>query len=202
MSDRRTLARVNAHRVQPRPAFACIALVLQGGGALGAYQAGVYQALGESGLQLDWVAGISIGAINAALIAGNAPDDEIEKLRPFWEGITARPNCEWNRLLGSTLLRGDAARQWHNQISAGLAFLAGAPGFFSPRIPVPWLNPAGTLEAMSVFDTSRLKQTLEQLVDFDPSTAPRRASALVPSMSAPATSSTSTTGRIPSAQSP
>jgi NTE family protein len=123
--------------------------------------------LGESGLQPDWVAGISIGAINAALIADNAPDDRIEKLCAFWEGITARPNCDWNRLLGSTLLRGDAARQWHNQISAGLAFLAGGSGFFSPRIPVPWLNPAGTLEAMSVFDTSRLKQTLEQLVDFD-----------------------------------
>jgi NTE family protein len=167
MSNRQTLARGNAHRVLSRPAFACIALVLQGGGALGAYQAGVYEALAEAGIRPDWVAGISIGAINAALIAGNAPDARIEKLRTFWEGITAWPLWRWEERLGATLLRGDAARQWHNQISAGLALVGGAPGFFSPRMPPPWLNAAGTVEATSLFDTSGLKRTLEQLVDFD-----------------------------------
>src|SRR5471032_171834 len=76
------------HRVTARPPFECIALLLQGGGALGAYQAGVYQALSEAGLEPDWVAGISIGAINAAIIAGNSPAERLQKLREFWESIT------------------------------------------------------------------------------------------------------------------
>ena len=67
-----------------------IALVLQGGGALGAYQGGVYQALQEVGLEPDWVAGVSIGAINGAIIAGNPPEQRIQKLRAFWERITER----------------------------------------------------------------------------------------------------------------
>jgi NTE family protein len=168
MSNRQTtLVRGNTHRVQFHPAFACIALVLQGGGALGAYQAGVYEALAESDLQPDWVAGISIGAINAALIADNAPDTRIEKLRSFWEGITAWPWWSWVEQLGTTPLRGDIARQWHHQISAGLALMGGAPGFFSPRMRLPWLSPAGTPEAMSLFDTGALKLTLERLIDFD-----------------------------------
>src|SRR6202789_3746050 len=77
-----------AHRVQHRPSFDCIALLLQGGGALGAYQGGVYQALAERDLHPDWVAGISIGAINAALIGGNGPDDRVKALRTFWETVT------------------------------------------------------------------------------------------------------------------
>ena len=76
---------------RPRPPFECIAVLLQGGGALGAYQAGVYEALAEADLHPDWVAGISIGAINGALIAGNAPETRVAKLRAFWEGITAEP---------------------------------------------------------------------------------------------------------------
>lgn len=74
--------------MRTRPPFECIALLLQGGGALGAYQAGVYQALSEADLHLDWVAGISIGAINSAIIAGNPPEQRVAKLRAFWEGIT------------------------------------------------------------------------------------------------------------------
>jgi NTE family protein len=73
-----------------RPPFECIALLLQGGGALGSYQAGVYAALAEAELQPDWVAGISIGAINGALIAGNAPERRVEQLRTFWEQIKSR----------------------------------------------------------------------------------------------------------------
>ena len=76
---------------RPRPPFEKIALMLQGGGALGAYQGGVYQALAEAGLHPDWVAGISIGAINAALIAGNPPEQRVEKLRAFWETVTQPP---------------------------------------------------------------------------------------------------------------
>src|SRR5580704_8438672 len=79
----------SAHHKKPsRPPFECIALLLQGGGALGAYQAGVYEALAEADLHPDWTAGISIGAINAALVAGNPPESRVEKLREFWQQVT------------------------------------------------------------------------------------------------------------------
>src|SRR6202044_1858885 len=80
-----------SHKSEHRPGFDCIALLLQGGGALGAYQAGVYEALAEAGLAPDWVAGISIGSINAAIIAGNPPESRVGKLREFWEGVTRSP---------------------------------------------------------------------------------------------------------------
>src|ERR1700758_4157394 len=89
-ADHRPLHR-KTHVVTERPPFELIALILQGGGALGAYQAGVYQALAEADLQPDWVAGISIGAINAALIPGNPPECRVERLRQFWETVTAPP---------------------------------------------------------------------------------------------------------------
>ena len=124
-------------RVKPRASvaerdlpFECIALVLQGGGALGAYQAGVYEALAEAEIYPDWVAGISIGAINCAIIAGNPPEARIEKLRGFWECITTNPwrsSFEWTK--GPT---GDAARAWLNQLHGGLAVIAGTTGFFAP----------------------------------------------------------------------
>jgi NTE family protein len=80
-----------SHRLSKRPPFECIALLLQGGGALGSYQAGVYEALAEANRHPDWVAGISIGALNSAIIAGNAPTERVEKLRTFWREITAPP---------------------------------------------------------------------------------------------------------------
>jgi NTE family protein len=150
---------------RPRPPFERIALLLQGGGALGAYQAGVYQALSEAELHPDWIAGISIGAINGALIAGNVPQARVDKLRAFWERVTAKPYCDWSGRLFPA--RGDAVRQWQNQMSANLALISGASGFFMPRFPVAWLHPPGTTEATSFYDTSRLRLTLEQLVDFD-----------------------------------
>jgi NTE family protein len=157
-------ARRKTHKAQRRPPFECIALLLQGGGALGAYQAGVYEALTEAHLDPDWTAGISIGAINAALIAGNPPAARVEKLRKFWELITADPFWDNARLFTA---RGDIARAAANQISAGLALVRGAPGFFAPRLPTPWLQPAGTLAATSYYETTALKATLERLVDFD-----------------------------------
>src|SRR6202035_1886856 len=105
-----------AARTKLRPPFECIALLLQGGGALGAYQAGVYEALIEADLHPDWIAGISIGAINGALIAGNAPADRVDKLGAFWERVTAEPWCDWSERLFPA--RGDAVRQWRNQMSA------------------------------------------------------------------------------------
>jgi NTE family protein len=169
-----------AHRrasgTRSRPPFACIALLLQGGGALGAYQAGVYEALAEAGIEPDWVAGISIGAINAALIAGNPPEARVDRLRSFWNRIStpalwrglgdappALPSADWPGFA----LRGDAARAIANQLSAGAVVAWGASGFFAPRMPAPWLEPAGVLAATSYYDTAPLKATLESLIDFD-----------------------------------
>ena len=157
------------HKQLARPPFECIALLLQGGGALGAYQAGVYEALAEAHLPPDWVAGISIGAVNAALIAGNPPHARVEKLRAFWNSITA--GGAWDALARLTMppaaWRGEFARGLTNQLSAGAALIAGAAGFFSPRVPSAWLQAPGTIEAMSYYDTAPLKATLERLVDFD-----------------------------------
>ena len=159
-------ARPKAGRPRRRPPFECIALLLQGGGALGAYQAGVYQGLAEAGLHPDWVAGISIGAINAALIAGNAPGGRVEKLRMFWEAITADPLGGWSPK-PAVENGGDLARKWANHWFAMTSVLHGAPGLFSPRMIQPFLQPSGTPDATSFYDTSALKTTLERLVDFD-----------------------------------
>lgn len=216
------------HMVEDRPPFECVALLLQGGGALGAYQAGVYQALSEAHVYPNWVAGISIGAINSALIAGNPPETRLEKLREFWEIVTTPPLWNgvgpfaagakgpmhdlldqatatassmsamglalissnlpdihvgnlrefWERIwtkfssirpfdFGPFAARGDVARGLMNQMSAGLALVQGANGFFAPRVPAPWLQPAGSLESTGYYDSAPLKATLERLVDFD-----------------------------------
>jgi NTE family protein len=149
-----------------RPPFECIALLLQGGGALGAFQAGVYQALAEANLHPDWVAGISIGAINAALIAGNAPRDRLDKLHAFWEEVTAQRIFDPFGV-AHYWLRGDMGHILLNRLRAGATLFEGAPGFFTPRLPPPYLSPPGTVEATSWYDTAPLRSTLERLVDFD-----------------------------------
>ena len=154
-----------SHRLATRPPFERIALLLQGGGALGSYQGGVYQALAEANLQPDWVAGISIGAINAALIAGNAPEKRVERLREFWEAITESPFGVPQ--LSSAEIKDDTFHRFVNQARAFSTMLGGAPGFFSPRLPPPYLHPRGSAEALSYYDVSPLKATLERLVDFD-----------------------------------
>jgi NTE family protein len=154
-----------ASRTRLRPPFECIALLLQGGGALAAYQAGVYEALAAADLHPDWIAGISIGAINGALIAGNALELRVDKLRAFWERVTDKECFDWGERLFPA--KNDAVRLWLNQMSAYSALAGGASGFFTPRFPPPWLHPPGTTSATSFYDTSRLKQTLEELVDFD-----------------------------------
>jgi NTE family protein len=147
--------------------FECVALVLQGGGALGAYQAGVYEALAECGIHPDWIAGISIGAINAAIIAGNPPNSRVDRLREFWTRVTVKGLWPFLGDANLGFARGDAARNFLSQMSAGLAFASGAQGFFTTRPVPPWLQAAGTIEATSFYDTRDLKQTLEHLVDFD-----------------------------------
>ncbi|HEV2545938.1 MAG TPA: patatin-like phospholipase family protein [Stellaceae bacterium] len=133
-----------------------VALVLQGGGALGSYQAGVYEALSTSQYLPDWVAGISIGAINAAIIAGNPLEKRVERLRAFWEGVTA-PSSLWPVL--SSVITGDRCRT-----SSLNALMFGQPGFFAPRPVMQWLL---GVTPTSYYDTSGLKDTLERLVDFD-----------------------------------
>jgi NTE family protein len=157
--------RRKTHIVTERPPFERIALILQGGGALGSYQAGVCQALAEASLHPDWVAGISIGAINSALITGNAPQRRVDRLREFWEAVTASPfgipDFKWFELSG------EFAHSLVNQASSLGALLAGAPDFFKPRVPPPYLQPNGALEAVSYYDVAPLRATLERLVDFD-----------------------------------
>ncbi|WP_223798327.1 DUF3734 domain-containing protein [Sphingomonas nostoxanthinifaciens] len=145
--------------------FESIALLLQGGGALGAYQAGVYEAMAEHGIEPTWIAGISIGAINSAIIAGNAPADRVAKLRSFWEGVSAG-SVGWASWL-PFLADHNEFRSTLNQFAAGSVLVAGVPGFFSPRFPPPPLQPNGATAATSWYDTSALRGTLETLVDFD-----------------------------------
>jgi NTE family protein len=166
-TDKRSLQPLRkSHRNLERPPFECIALVLQGGGALGAFQAGVYQALAEANLHPDWVSGISVGAINAALIAGNAPQARLDKLRAFWEQVSA-PCIPDLFGFAEPWLQGDLSRGILNRLHASSALLAGAPGFFTARFPPPYLCPPGTIEATSWYDTKPLIGTLENLVDFD-----------------------------------
>jgi NTE family protein len=114
------------------------------------------------------VAGISIGAINAALIAGNAPETRVGSLRTFWERITPVQPLDGIAKLGPvSWMRGEVSRGLLNHLSAGTAILTGVPSFFEPRLPVAWLQPSGSLEATSYYDTARLRSTLEELIDFD-----------------------------------
>ncbi|WP_267360641.1 MULTISPECIES: patatin-like phospholipase family protein [unclassified Methylobacterium] len=135
-------------------------LVLQGGGALGSYQAGIYEALAKEETTVDWVAGISIGAINAALIAGNPPDRRVARLREFWELVSSD-------LTAKPFVPGEQARTAFNEMSAAWIATFGVPGFFTPRVPPAAFYPPGAPEALSLYDTGALKGTLERLVDFD-----------------------------------
>jgi NTE family protein len=156
-----------SHMRIERPPFESIALVLQGGGALGAFQAGVYQALAEANLHPDWVAGISIGAINAALIAGNPPEARVDKLRAFWEQMTVPIIPDIVEIAQTPFFRGDIGRSMLNQLNAAIVLLRGVPGFFEPRLVPPVFYSPGTTEATSYYDTAKLRGTLESLVDFD-----------------------------------
>src|SRR5471030_42105 len=142
------------------PASARRVLVLQGGGALGSYQAGAFQALCRQGFEPEWVAGISIGAINAAIIAGNPPETRLDRLKEFWEMVSAP--VPWNPVVGT-----DKGRSLFNETSAALIATFGVPGFFSPRIPPAPLWPMGSPQSLSYYDTAPLRATLERLVDFD-----------------------------------
>jgi NTE family protein len=142
------------------PATAQRVLVLQGGGALGSYQAGAYQALCHHDFEPEWIAGISIGAINAAIIAGNPREKRVDRLKEFW-GMVSAP-VPWNPVTKS-----DRARSLFNETSAALIATFGVPGFFTPRFPPAAIWPQGSPQSQSYYDTAPLRATLERLVDFD-----------------------------------
>ncbi len=149
----------NSHR-QANGGHDHAVFVLQGGGALGAYQAGVYEGMAEAGVDPDWVTGVSIGAINASLIAGNPPQQRQERLRQFWDCVSSAAPL----VPPSTL---DPLRPAFNRLSAAGAATFGVPGFFAPRLPPPLLAPEGSPGALSFYDTEPLEATLTELVDFD-----------------------------------
>ncbi|MEJ2411044.1 MAG: patatin-like phospholipase family protein [Novosphingobium sp.] len=135
-------------------------LVLQGGGALGAYQAGVYEALAGLGASPHWISGISIGAINAAIIAGNPPQDRVPALREFWNTVSGELLYRLDEPIGF-------ARRTFNEVSAQCAAAFGVPGFFTPRWPMPFPEWPAKLGQLSYYDTTPLRNTLLDLVDFD-----------------------------------
>lgn len=155
------------------PPYETVALVLQGGGALGAYQAGVYQGLHEAGIRPNWISGISIGSINAAIIAGSPEDERVARLRGFWESI-CRPagfaSVPWGDMLAGMfegISLGFGSSAMNGQLSAFQALVSGQPGFFKPRFPPPyWAHDKGAA-ATSFYDTAPLAATLRQYVDFD-----------------------------------
>lgn len=155
------------HNPPNRPPFECIALLLQGGGALGAYQGGVYEGLANAGIFPDWVAGISIGAVNAAIIAGNPPETRVKNLRKFWEVITTVFPWDQPYVADSPLFPEGAVRGLLNGMSAYSALMNGAANFFAPRLPPPWLEKSGSPGATSYYDTSVLRATLEDVIDFE-----------------------------------
>jgi NTE family protein len=145
----------------PMPLPPQVALVLQGGGALGSFQGGIYEALHEAAIEIDWVAGISIGAINAAIIAGNPPERRIARLQEFWATVTAAlPSFPIPFVH-------DQVREALNEWSAALVATGGVPGFFTPRPWPPTMAIPGTIEALSFYDTTPLIETLNGLVDWD-----------------------------------
>jgi NTE family protein len=160
----------NVARQITLPAYDEVGLVLQGGGALGSYQAGVFEGLAEAGIQPTWIAGISIGALNTAIIAGNAPEDRVQALRAFWQAISVQPDpvARLGSWVSASLGFGDISRKWSSVWSAARAVLEGQKAFFVPRSPFHALN--GRVKGptdLSFYDTSALRATLLQYADFD-----------------------------------
>lgn len=152
--------------------YPTVALVLQGGGALGGYQCGVYEGLHDAGIRPNWFAGTSIGAINGAILAGTPPEDRVQRLREFWE-LISEPAGPLSALTAA--VRGTVAAfpedanllGWARDMSAMGAMLQGQRGFFEPRMFSPFLFNDGSPQATSFYDTEPLRRTLERFVDFD-----------------------------------
>ena len=152
-----------------------IALVLQGGGALGSYQAGVYEGLARAGIHPNWVAGISIGALNCAIIAGNPPEKRVERLHEFWETICMQPVFAPSVMAGHKEMLSNYMSPWgdmmesighamFSSMAAMSALMNGQSGFFKPR---PMAPGGGAPDTTSFYDTTPILSTLERLADFD-----------------------------------
>jgi NTE family protein len=155
-ADEADRKRVRSHRAERSPRQTV--LVLQGGGALGAYQAGVYQALHESGIEIDWVIGTSIGAINGAIIAGNEPASRCTRLQDFWSKVGSdRPFDQiWTAAI------------FGNPLAGMGTLMHGVSGFFQPNLHVAWnLHLPVGVERAAFYTTEPLRKTLTELVDFD-----------------------------------
>jgi NTE family protein len=160
MPRRRAARKPPSSKLTASPEHHRTVFVFQGGGALGAYQAGVYEGFADAGIHPDWMAGVSIGAINSALIAGNTLEHRVQRLQDFWtrvsSGIPLTPPAfldPWRLVL--------------NRLSSTATATFGVPGFFYPRVPSPFLTGDGPPETMSIYDTAPLRDTLVELVDFD-----------------------------------
>lgn len=152
---------IAAPLTNPASAYAQKVFVLQGGGALGSYQAGAFQALREQNIEPDWIAGISIGAINASIMAGNVPGERLEALSSFWNKVTVH--------LPVDLLMEDRreTNPFYRSVSSWWVSTFGVPGFFSPWQLPAWFQTRGSAGATSIYDTEQLRQTLLDHVDFD-----------------------------------
>lgn len=137
---------------------ASLALVLSGGNALGSYQAGAYEALYEAGLHPDWIGGASAGAVNAAIICGNAVEDRVRKLRRFWRPDPAP----------AAIRAAGAVEEMRRGMAAMATVMMGQPGLFVPRLPhdTRW-HPLHPAPPASLYDTAAMRDTLRRLVDFD-----------------------------------
>ncbi len=166
--NRRVANRTRDRQESASPPFETIALLLQGGGALGAYQAGVYEALAKANVLPTWIAGISIGAVNSAIIAGNAPEKRVARLREFWEGVSTSPLLAFGVPNEPPFKLKDAeTHRYINQLRALAIATFGAPSFFTPRVPPLHFLPPQAPHRLSFYDVSPLRATLERLVDFD-----------------------------------
>lgn len=173
----RSAPKSRARAAAPSPAesahdYETVALVLQGGGALGSYQCGVYEAMHEGGIRPNWFAGTSIGAINAAILAGNAPERRIEQLRAFWDFICTPsgvlgPVADVTRSAFSQWPPTGTLDAWANVLGAIGALVQGQRGFFNLRVQTPFLFADGSAKATSFYDTGALKATLERFIDFE-----------------------------------
>ncbi len=160
MADNDSLAKKPMRQARAMPLPDAVALVLQGGGALGSYQAGVIDGMQDAGIAIDWVAGISIGAINAAIVAGNPPERRSDRLKAFWDQMTSS-------LPSFPIFPNDFVREMVHEWSAGMVLATGVPGFFTPRLLPPSFAPPGSAGALSYYDSAPLKDTLDKLVDWD-----------------------------------
>ena len=165
---RAAAGRIGSRKTSASPQFERVALLLQGGGALGAYQGGVYQALAEADVLPTWIAGISIGAVNSAIIAGNAPENRVARLREFWEAVSSSPLAVLGTPFSAAInFKDNQAHRLINQLQALRIALLGAPSFFTPRFPPPSPWTPQDPKTLSFYDVSPLYATLERLVDFD-----------------------------------